>query len=129
VFFLAVIVILASLRLAAVVPFLAASSIAGAAQGATFAASMRALLAEGSAAERAGILSAIYLISYSGAAIPGLIAGQLSATLSLFQMAVGYGALAAIACAVTLAAARDPRSSSAVRRRPPAPQLAKQPSS
>jgi predicted MFS family arabinose efflux permease len=109
VFFAAVVAILLSLHAGAVVPFVIASAVAGAAQGTTFAGSMRALLAEATAAERAGVLSAIYLISYGGAAIPGVIAGQLSRTLSLFDIALGYGALAALACAFTLVAARDPR--------------------
>jgi MFS family permease len=112
VFFAAVVAILLSLHAGAVVPFVIASAVAGAAQGTTFAGSMRALLAEATAAERAGVLSAIYLISYGGAAIPGVIAGQLSRTLSLFDIALGYGALAALACAVTLVAARDPRPTS-----------------
>jgi MFS family permease len=72
----AVIVVLASLRLGLVASLLAASGLAGAAQGATFAGSMRALLAGAGPADRAGVLSAIYLISYSGAAIPALIAGN-----------------------------------------------------
>jgi hypothetical protein len=59
-------------------------------------------------AQRAGILAAIYLISYGGAAIPGLIAGQLLRTLSVFDIALGYGALAALACGATLLTARDP---------------------
>jgi hypothetical protein len=69
---------------------------------------MRALLARANPAERAGVLSAIYLISYGGAAIPGLIAGQLSRTLSLFDIALGYGGLAAVACVITLVTAREP---------------------
>jgi MFS family permease len=109
VFVAAVAIILVSLRFGIVVSFLVASAVAGAAQGTTFAGSMRALLTGAGPADRAGILSAIYLISYGGAAIPGLIAGQLSRTLSLFDIALGYGALAAIACVVTLAAAREPR--------------------
>jgi hypothetical protein len=108
VFCLAVAVIHTSLRLGAVVLFLLASALAGAAQGSTFAGSMRALLAETGPAERAGLLSAVYMISYSGAAIPGLVAGRLSQTLSLFEIALGYGALAALACMVTLVAARNP---------------------
>jgi MFS family permease len=108
VFLLAVIVVLGSLRLGAVVPFLVASAVAGAAQGATMTGSMRALLAETEPAERAGLLSAVYVISYSGAAIPGLIAGRLSHSVDLFDIAVGYGVLAAIACFFTLAAARNP---------------------
>jgi MFS family permease len=109
VFFAAVVAILLSLHAGAVVPFVIASAVAGAAQGTTFAGSMRALLAEATAAERAGVLSAIYLISYGGAAMPGLIAGQLSRTLSLFDIAFGYGVLAGLACAFTLVAAREPR--------------------
>jgi MFS family permease len=107
-FLLAVLTLLASLRLGAIAPFLIASAIAGAAQGATFAGSLRALLAETSPAERAGLLAIVYATAYSGAAIPAVIAGQLARTLSLFQIALGYGALAALACAITLAAATNP---------------------
>jgi hypothetical protein len=82
--------------------------VAGLAQGATMTGSMRALLAHAGPADRAGLLAAVYLISYSGAAVPGLIAGQLSHTLSLFTIAIGYGVLAALACAITLTAARNP---------------------
>jgi len=109
VFFGAVVAILFSLHAGAVVPFILASAVAGAAQGTTFAASMRALLARATAAERAGVLAAIYLISYAGAAMPGLIAGQLSRSLNLFDIALGYGALAAVACAITVVTAREPR--------------------
>jgi MFS family permease len=105
---LAVAVILVSLRLGTVPLLLVASAVAGLAQGATMTGSMRALLAHAGPADRAGLLAAVYLISYGGAAVPGLIAGQLSHTLSLFTIAIGYGILAAIACAVTLTAARNP---------------------
>src|SRR4051794_39224049 len=89
VFFAAVLAILIALHGGAIVPFIAASAVAGAAQGTTFAGSMRALLADAGPADRAGILATIYLLSYSGAAIPGLIAGQLSRTLGLFDIALG----------------------------------------
>jgi MFS family permease len=105
---LAVAVILVSLRLGTVPLLLVASAVAGLAQGATMTGSMRALLAHAGPADRAGLLAAVYLISYGGAAVPGLIAGQLSHTLSLFAIAIGYGILAAIACAVTLTAAGNP---------------------
>ncbi|MGK5112659.1 MULTISPECIES: MFS transporter [unclassified Geodermatophilus] len=105
---LAVAVVLTSLRLGTVLLFLVASAVAGAAQGATMTGSMRALLAHTGPADRAGLLAAVYLISYGGAAIPGLIAGRLSANLDLFSIAVGYGILTALACVVTLAAARNP---------------------
>lgn len=110
VFFLALIVILVSLHLGSIVPFLLASLVAGAAQGATFAGSLRALLAETTPAQRAGVLAVIYAISYSGAAVPAVIAGQLSRTLSLFEIALGYGALGAIACLITLIRAENPSS-------------------
>jgi MFS family permease len=116
VFFGAVVAILLSLHAGAVVAFIIASAVAGAAQGTTFAASMRALLAHATPGERAGVLSTIYLISYGGAAIPGLIAGQLSRSLSLFDIALGYGAVAALACAVTLVAAREPRTTTSAER-------------
>jgi MFS family permease len=120
VFFGAVFVILLALHSGSVGLFIGASAVAGAAQGTSFAGSMRALLAETTAAERAGLLSAIYLISYGGAAIPGLIAGQLSRSLSLFDIALGYGALAALACAITLTAARAPRPTAPVEQPAPA---------
>jgi MFS family permease len=115
VFALAVAALLVALHAGAVGAFIAASAVAGTAQGATFAGSMRALLAGATPADRAGLLSAIYLISYGGAAIPGLVAGQLSRVLSLFDIALGYGALAALACLITLSAARDPRPTAADR--------------
>lgn len=109
VFTLAVVVLLLAMHAGAVVPFIAASAIAGTAQGVAFAGSMRALLTSARPADRAGLLSAIYLISYGGAAIPNLIAGQLSRSLSLFEIALGYGALAALACLTTIGATRAPR--------------------
>jgi hypothetical protein len=64
-------------------------------------------------AARAGLLALIYAISYGGAAVPSLIAGQLARTLSVFQIALGYGAVAALACIITLAAAQNPLRSAA----------------
>lgn len=49
----------------------------------------------------------IYLLCYSGATIPALIAGQLSHTFSLPQIAFGYGALALVATLFTVIAARE----------------------
>lgn len=97
----------------AVAPFLVASAVAGFAQGAAFAGSMRALLATAGPLERAGLLSAIYLMSYSGAAVPNFIAGRLSDHMSLFHIALGYGALAAVACLITVGASRAPRPATA----------------
>ncbi|MFC7328265.1 MFS transporter [Marinactinospora rubrisoli] len=108
-FLLSVVALLVCLRAGAVLPFLAASVLAGASQGAAFAGSMRALLAGTGPAQRASVLSTTYIASYSGAAIPSFVAGQLSHTLDLGEISLGYGALAAVSCLVTLVAARNPR--------------------
>jgi len=50
-------------------------------------------------ADRAGLLATLYLISYSGAAAPGLAAGQLTTVLAPDRIAYGYGALVLV-CAV-----------------------------
>ena len=106
VFAVAVIGIVLSLRAGAVVPVIIGGLIAGTAQGAAFTASMRAMLARVSPGQRTGLLATVYLISYSGAAIPGLIAGRLSAHFTLIQIAGAYAVLAALACAVTFAVSR-----------------------
>ena len=107
-FFLCVVAILVSLKVCAVIPFLIASVFAGVAWDAVFIGSMRGLLDKTSPEDRAGVLSAIFLISYSGAAVPNLIVGRLSSTFSLFEIAVGYGLLVTIACMITLfTASRD----------------------
>ena len=84
-----------------------ASALAGIAQGATLTGSIRSLLADISSRERASVLSLIYATSYTGAAVPSLIAGQLSHFMNLFQIAVCYGFLAVGACIITLSFARN----------------------
>ncbi|SCE67030.1 Predicted arabinose efflux permease, MFS family [Micromonospora coriariae] len=87
--------------------FIAATIVAGAAQGIAISATTRGLLHGSTLADRAPIFSVIYLLCYSGATIPALIAGQLSHTFSLPQIALGYGALALIATLFTAIAARN----------------------
>jgi MFS family permease len=107
-FALAIVALVGALRLGSVAPFLAAGFAAGVAQGIAFAGSLRGLLATATPAERAGLLSVVYAISYVGAALPSLVAGQLVRTFSLFEITSGYGVLAVAACAVALVAARGP---------------------
>ncbi|AET68663.1 arabinose efflux permease family protein [Desulfosporosinus orientis DSM 765] len=107
VFFLSLLVIIASLRAGAVVPFLVAGIFAGAAWGAAFTGSLRGILNKTSQEDRAGVLSTVYLISYSGAAIPNLIVGRLPKTINLFEIALGYGLLVAVASIITLVTARQ----------------------
>lgn len=108
-FFLCILAILASLRVGAIIPFLIATIFAAVAWGAAFTGSMRGLLDKTSPKDRAGLLSAIFLISYSGAAIPNLIVGLLPSTFGLFEIAVGYGLLVAVTCVITLFTARKDR--------------------
>jgi MFS family permease len=107
-FVLAVVGIVASLQAGAIVPFIAASLVVGVAQGAASTGGIRALLADVGQQERAGLLSTIYLISYSGAAIPGMIAGKLTNRFDLFQIALGYAALGIVASALAMLAMRNP---------------------
>jgi MFS family permease len=88
--------------------FIVATVVAGASQGIAISAAIRGLLHGSTLADRASIFSVIYLLSYSGAAIPALVAGQLSDTFSLPQIALGYGALALAATLFTVVAARNP---------------------
>ena len=88
--------------------FIAATIVAGAGQGIAISAATRGLLHGSAVADRPPIFSAIYLLCYSGAAIPALIAGQLSNIFSLPQIALGYGALALIATLFAVIAARNP---------------------
>lgn len=101
-FFLCMVAILYSLKASIMVPFLIATVLAGISQGAAFTGSMRSLLDNTSPEDRAGLLSSIYLISYSGAAIPNLIVARVASSFSLFDIAVGYDLLVAVACIITL---------------------------
>lgn len=88
--------------------FIAATIVAGASQGIAISAATRGLLYGSTFADRAPIFSAIYLLCYSGSAIPALLAGELSHTFSLPQIALGYGGLALVATLFTVIAARNP---------------------
>jgi hypothetical protein len=76
--------------------------------GVAVSAAIRSLLHGSTVADRAPILSVIYLICYSAAAFPSLLSGQLSSTFSLPQIALGYGGLALLTTLFTIAAARNP---------------------
>ena len=82
--------------------FLGCAVVASIGMGMGMSGSMGALLPHAAPSERAGLLAAIYAISYTGAAIPGLIAGQLSKVTDLQTITAGYAALALAACIVVL---------------------------
>ncbi|MBT2521369.1 MFS transporter [Arthrobacter sp. ISL-28] len=99
--------IITAIATGTLVLFIVATIVAGAAQGIAISAVTRGLLNGSTLVDRAPTFSVIYLISYSGATIPALIAGQLSNTFSLPQIAVGYGALSLVATAYTVVGARN----------------------
>lgn len=89
-------------------PFLIASVAAGVAQGMAITGALRALFHGVPLKERAGIFAVVYGVCYLGAAVPSLVAGQLSHSYSLPQILVGYACLAAIALTVMLCKGRNP---------------------
>jgi MFS family permease len=89
--------------------FIGATALAGIGQGIAISATTRALLHGSTLAHRAPIFSVIYLLSYSGATIPSLIAGSLTHTFTLPEIVLGYVAFAFLGTVITVIAARNPR--------------------
>lgn len=87
--------------------FILAGVIGGLGMGIATSGSMNTLLPEARPHERAGLLAVIYAISYTGSALPSLIAGQASRLVSLPAITVGYAVLATFVGAFTLVAARN----------------------
>ncbi|MEU6646836.1 MFS transporter [Saccharomonospora sp. NPDC046836] len=108
VFLAAIIAVVINLATGATVPFLIGSLIAGAGWGAAFSGSVQSLLHGTDPQDRAGTLAAVYLISYSSAAIPGLLAGAFTHTLTLLQTALAMSAVTLICSVFTLIATREP---------------------
>ena len=105
VFALAVVGVVIGLRTGTIAVVILCGIVAGAAQGAAFTGSMRALLSRTSAAARAGLMSTGYLFSYGGAALPSLISGRLTAAgMTLQTISLGYAGLAVLAAIVVLLA-------------------------
>jgi MFS family permease len=87
--------------------FVAATVLAGTAQGVAISATTRALLQGRTVSERAHVFTAIYLISYLSATVPALVAGQLSQVVSLLYITYGYVGLTLVAAVFTLIATRE----------------------
>lgn len=98
--------IIISLRSHNIAWFLPATLTVGLAQGIASTGGLRALLSNAQAEETPGLLSTLYLIGYSGAAIPTLVAGELTKTFSLLQIAIGYAALGTAASVIAIVATR-----------------------
>jgi MFS family permease len=89
--------------------FLVATVVAGVGQGIAISAVTHGLVYGSSVAERASIFAVVYLLSYGGATIPSLIAGQLSTVIAVPQIAVGYAVFALIGTVYTIAFAKNPQ--------------------
>jgi hypothetical protein len=89
--------------------FLVATVVAGVGQGIAISAVTHGLVFGSSVVERAAIFTVVYLLSYSGATIPSLMAGQLSTIVSVPQIAVGYAVFALIGTVYTVAFAKNPQ--------------------
>ncbi|GGI01732.1 MFS transporter [Arthrobacter liuii] len=73
--------------------YFAATIVAGVGFGAGFLGVLRTLLPQAEPAERAGLLSAIYVVSYLSNSVPAVAAGALAGTLGLTATAIGYSAM------------------------------------
>ena len=98
--------VLAALHLGSTPVFLVGSALAGVGFGSAFTGGMRQLLGRTAPQQRAGTLSAAYLVSYLGAAVPSFAAGLLTGPWGLTTVADAYGVLVLVlvlfATAVTL---------------------------
>ena len=99
--------IIASLKLSSVSFFLLGTVGAGIAWGIAFTGSMRIILGNISKEDRAGVLSIVFLTSYSGAAVPNIIVGQFIKAETIFNIAVGYGLLIILCCIITVVTTRN----------------------
>ena len=107
IFVLATLAVLGALQVASIGWFLAASFVAGVAQGGANTGGMRAILTGANPADRAGLLATVYLISYTGAAAPGLVAGRVAAFLPPDRIALGYGVLVLVASGIAVLMLRN----------------------
>jgi MFS family permease len=106
-FALAMIGATVSLLAGAIVPFLLASVLAGAMQGVFTGGGTRSVMSRIDANQRGATLSSIYIICYSGATLPALVAGPLAGAIPLAGIVTGY--LALVLAATTTALITIPR--------------------
>ena len=97
--------LLLALKMGGLVVFLITSVLAGIAQGGVLTGSIQTMVGGLHREERANVLSVIYATSYTGAAVPTLLAGHFSGQYSLLEVATGYGALAIFASIFVIIAA------------------------
>jgi predicted MFS family arabinose efflux permease len=99
----------------------AAALVGGVGLGATLSGTIRSLAPAASAAERAGLFAAIYLVAYIAFGVPVIVAGSLLGAISVTTIAAVFGAAIAVAAGIGIAAqavllVRGRRAAAAVRR-------------
>lgn len=93
---------IAALVVGSVGLYFAATVVAGVGFGAGFLGVLRTLLPQAAPHERAGLLSAIYVVSYLSHSIPAVAAGAVAGRIGLVPTAVGYAGMVLLLAAVVL---------------------------
>lgn len=89
--------------------YLAATVVAGVGFGAGFLGVLRTLLPQAAPHERAGLLSAIYVVSYLSHSIPAVAAGAVAGAAGLVPTAIGYAGAVLLLALLVLAGLRRNR--------------------
>ncbi|MCJ8503503.1 MFS transporter [Kocuria flava] len=98
-----------ALAAGSVVLYLAATVVAGVGFGAGFLGVLRTLLPQAAPHERAGLLSAVYVVSYLSHSIPAVAAGAVAGTAGLVPTAIGYAGAVLLLAVLVLAGLRRNR--------------------
>lgn len=83
--------------------FVAGAVVSGAGFGVTFLGAFRAVSQLAEPHQRAGLVSAVYVVCYFGFSLPAIVAGELAAHVGLRPTAIGYGLVVAALALATLA--------------------------
>lgn len=94
---------IAAFAIGSVELYFAATIIAGVGFGAGFLGVLRTLIPQAAPHERAGLLSAIYVVSYLANSIPAVVAGALISVLGLTPTAIGYAGMVLLLSVFVLA--------------------------
>ncbi|MGG7653335.1 MFS transporter [Kocuria rosea] len=93
---------IAALVVGSVGLYFAATVVAGVGFGAGFLGVLRTLLPQAAPHERAGLLSAIYVVSYLSHSVPAVAAGAVAGRIGLVPTAVGYAGMVLLLAVVVL---------------------------
>jgi len=109
-FVLGPLLLVAALEQRSTVGFFVGAAVSGVGFGAGFQGALRAVLASAPADRRAGVLAAVYVLSYLAFGVPAVVAGFLAPTTGLERAADGYAGLVVVLGVVGLVLAARARS-------------------